>query len=306
MIVDAIKWALRLSARRTDARFLRKAIGDVDAVLASYPKSGRTWLRFALSCYFARTARLDAMPDLTTTFRILPNLDRDPVRGLPAYAFAGDPALPLIAVSHRAYEPAVFRDRPIIFMVRDPRDVIVSAYFHATRHKRRYEGTLKAFIGDPDQGLAALVGYLNGWATGLARHRHHLVSYEAMSADPATAIRGILGFLGIPCDEAALAEAIAASSFSAMRETELQVGIPGHDYDRNDSESRRMRQGKVGGYRAYLDETDVSLIEERCAAELNEAARALVTATSLDLAPRSSAGTHPAPLEFAVGSAGGR
>ena len=296
MIGRAAKWAIRLSQRRTDARFLRDAIPGVDAVLVSYPKSGRTWLRFALSCYFAKAARLNLSPDLATTFQILPNLDRDPLRGLPAFGFFGNPAVPLIAVSHRGYGRELFQDRSIVFLIRDPRDVMVSSYFHATRHKHRYQGSLKTFIRDPEQGLADLVRYLDGWAAGLEGHRCHVVSYEAMSADPAGTIRGILGFLDVPCDEAALIHAVKASSFDSMRESEQQSGIPGHDYDRADSESLRMRKGKAGGYHDYLDHDDVAFIESCCASELSPAALALVRQTGLDLRPVMNVVNNPQPM----------
>ena len=306
MITKAVKWALRLPQRRRDTRFLQDAIRRVDAVLVSYPKSGRTWLRYALSCYFAKVAALDLVPDLATTFRVLPNLDRDPVRGLPAFAYGGNPMLPLIAVSHREYDRGLFADRPVVFLLRDPRDVVVSSYFHATRHKHRYHGTLKSFIRDHNQGLADLLRYLNGWAAGLAGHRHHVVSYEAMSDDPARAIRGILVFLGVPCDEAALTAAVEASRFDAMRQTEQQSGIPGHNYDRADSESLRMRKGKAGGFRDYLDPADIALIEDWCQSDLSSAARDLVRRTGMPLDQDSAAGKRgdyqPAPAFSQIGA----
>lgn len=292
MIAKAIRWALRQSSRHGDERFLRSAMDQVDAVLASYPKSGRTWLRFALSCYFSRAAQLGLSPDLSTTFRILPNLDRDPLRGLPGFAFGGNPGVPLIAVSHRAYERALFQDRPVIFLIRDPRDVMVSAYFHATRHKGRYTGTIKAFIADPDQGLPMLVRYLNGWAGGLQAHRHHIVSYEAMSADQASTLRDILLFLQLPCNLEAVHHAVRESRFEAMQQTEQQAGIPGHSYDLGDNESLRMRRGKAGGFRDYLDADDIARIDRLCLRDLIPEARAMLAqgmAAPADLATALSA-----------------
>lgn len=295
MIVARIRRFLRRSGRQADDRFLQAAIGGIDAVLASYPKSGRTWLRFALSCYFDRVAGLGVSPDLATTFRILPNLDRDPLRGLPGFAYRDDPAVPLIAVTHRPYEPELLQDRPIIFLVRDPRDVMVSAYFHATRHKGRFDGTIKAFIADVDQGLPPFLRYLNGWADGLQRHRHHVVSYEAMSANQAQAIGDILAFLALPCDLDVVHHAVEASRFETMRETERRSGIPGHSYDRSDSESLRMRKGKVAAFGDYLDEEDIARIEDGCARGLTAPARALVAATGLDLTCGTDAMPAAAP-----------
>ena len=102
-----------LRRRWRDEPHLSVAAGRADAFLISYPKSGRTWLRYLLSCYFAEVAELGFQPDLETMFRVLPNFDLDPIRGIGA--FAGDvhrDNLPLVLVSHLPYKPRLFRDRP--------------------------------------------------------------------------------------------------------------------------------------------------------------------------------------------------
>ena len=54
-------------------------------------------------------------------------------------------------------------------MIRDPRDVIVSAYFAETRHKHRFSGGMSTFLQDYKLGNSALVRYLNGWADALGK-----------------------------------------------------------------------------------------------------------------------------------------
>src|SRR3546814_2248758 len=104
-----------------------------------------------------RSTRTDTRFPYTTLFRsIRPNCDCDPVRGVPAFQFQRRPAMPLVLISHRRHDAALFADRPIIFLIRDPRDIMVSAYFHATRHKRRFGGTIGAFLRDRGHGLPAL------------------------------------------------------------------------------------------------------------------------------------------------------
>src|SRR3546814_7987693 len=129
--------------------------------------------------YLAETVVLGFQPDLVSTFRILPNVYCDPVRGVPAFQFQRRPAMPLVLISHRRHDAALFADRPIIFLIRDPRDIMVSAYFHATRHKRRFGGTIGAFLRDRRHGLPALISYWNGWAKGLLRTQHLILSYRS-------------------------------------------------------------------------------------------------------------------------------
>ena len=273
MITDLLRFSRRLAMRRSDAQFLRNAMPQVDCVLASFPKSGRTWLRFALSCYLDYAAQLQLRPDLATTFRVLPNLDRDRLRGLPGFAYLNFPSVPLIAVTHRSYERELFLDRPIIFLTRDPRDVMVSAYFHATRHKNRFRGSIHDFILDRYQGMPALLCYLNGWAGGLAKGRHHLVTYEALSENLAEALDAIIAFLGLDRDHGAVTHAVDRSGFQAMRDIEQRAGIPGHHYDRSDGESLRMRKGKAGGFQDYLSAGEIRLVDTMWADGASASAR---------------------------------
>jgi alcohol sulfotransferase len=269
----------------TTARALRKmetrlkmswAGSGADAFLVSYPKSGRTWFRHILSDYFSRTAN-DGKVDLFRMFEVLPNFDLDPQRGIPAFRYAAERArVPLILVSHLAYRRTLFFRRPVVFMVRDPRDVIVSAYFHATRHKHRFEGDMDAFIRDDQQGLPALIAYLNSWARGLAHHRHAVLSYEELTEDPVGTSSRILRFLGHVPSVTELEQAVEASRFEAMREHEVARGLPAHVYDRGDTESRRMRRGKVGGFADYLSDAQAELIERTCSERLTIAAKALL------------------------------
>lgn len=277
-------FARAMRRRLRDEPHLRLAAARADAFLVSYPKSGRTWLRYLLSCYFAESARLGFEPDLTSTFRILPNFDRDPVRGIDAFAGrSSDAALPFILVSHLPYRERLFLDRPVLFLVRDPRDVIVSAYFHATRHKKSFSGDMAAFLDEPKYGMAALTGYLNGWAAGLVGRPHHLISYEHMLAEPTVAVAGILSFLGMEPQPDLVARAVAAARFDRMRDKERDGGIPGHDYDRNDDQSLRMRSGKAGSFGEWLSPDQANLVLARCRSDLSPRALELLAATGVDL-----------------------
>jgi alcohol sulfotransferase len=217
-------------------------------------------------------------------FQIAPNFDFDPVRGIPAFAFRESKSPPpLVLVSHESYRSMLFRGARVVFMVRDPRDVLVSAFFHVTRHKHRFEGDIGEFLTDREQGLPALLRYLNGWASGLARHPHFVLSYERLTAETEAATADVLRFLGCEVDEEAVREAVAVSRFEAMRDREIDEGIPSHDYDRSDSESLRMRRGQVHGFADYLSEEAVRFIDEGCAEGLSEATKAMVRKTGMNL-----------------------
>lgn len=293
--MNTVKSMLRAVRRRwRDEPELRAASARADAFLVSYPKSGRTWLRYLLSCYLADLAELGFRPDLTSTFRVLPNFDRDPVRGIGGFVGNdGRARLPLILVSHLPYNARLFRDRPVVFLVRDPRDVMVSAYYHATRHKNVFSGDVARFLDDSTYGLPAFVRYLNGWGDGLVGRSHLVVSYEAMLAESETTVGAILSFLGIEVRAALLRAAIAAASFDRMRDVEREQGIPGHDYDRSDDQSLRMRSGKAKAFAELLSAAQADAILARCRSDLTPRAKRLLAATDIDLATASN---HPPEL----------
>jgi hypothetical protein len=250
------------------------------AYLASYPKSGRTWFRFILASYLTDWLNLPVDLDLRTVFQVVPNYDLDRQRGLPAVLDRSD--LPLVLVSHLPYSALLFPPRPVVFMVRDAGDVMVSSYFHATRHKRVYSGEIAEFIRNPRHGLAHYISYLNGWARGLRGRKHLVFSYEQLWARPTDVTANVLEFLEIPVDEVGVARAVENSRFEVMRELEVSRGIPGHDYDRSDENSLRVRRGEVGGASRHLSPSDLEWIEHTLARELTPAARQLQAASTAE------------------------
>ncbi|WP_244481999.1 sulfotransferase domain-containing protein [Rhizobium sp. Root1204] len=270
-----------LRKRRKGAALARHA-EKTDACLVSFPKSGRTWLRYILSFYFAAAFGDNAKTNLHNMFALVPNFDLDPIRGIPAFISQGAHGkMPMVVVSHEA-RSQVPPKLPIIIMVRDPRDVLVSGFFHATRHKGRFSGSLSDFIDDADYGMPKMISYLNGWASGLSGRRHHIVSYENLSAVPLKEIEGILNFLGCEVKPAVLKAAIDAGQFEKMQEMEVAEGIPAHEYDRTDLQSMRMRKGLVGGFNDYLSDDEIARIEEYCHRDLTPDAKKLLAATSAD------------------------
>lgn len=265
-------WAHRLSL---DWQLARLA-GRRPAYLCSYPKSGRTWLRFILGHYLVSAYRLPLDLDFDTLFTLLPNLSTSRRRGVRAFQFAGDARVPLLLSSHRDYEDAEFARGDPILLVREIRDVLVSSYFHASRQRRatrRFHEDIKTFVRDPTRGVSRYISYHNAWARALPGRRSLTMSYERVSREPESAVADLLRFLGVPIDPQRLTEAVESSRFERMRKTEIERGIGGVDYDRADPEALRVRRGIVGGYGAYLDAEDSSYIEAACRSHLDPLAR---------------------------------
>ena len=259
---------------------IQRALSSIDHVLASYPKSGRTWLRYILSYYFVLAFGLDCSVDLHQMFSVLPNLDWDADQGLPA--FVSGPAIgfvPLLAVTHE--RPGLFRhhDVPAIYMTRDVRDVLVSAYFHATRHKCDFQGDIDAFVRDRNRGLHQVAKHYNSWASYLSKVPHRVISYESLSSDPQTTVSSAIEFLNLEPSTPLITQAIAAAEIGKMRSMEVEAGLPGHRYDRSDPDALRVRRGLVGGYGDYLSVRTCLWIHEEWSKAITPEARDLLGAS---------------------------
>ncbi|MBO9519127.1 MAG: sulfotransferase domain-containing protein [Porphyrobacter sp.] len=258
-------------------RNLRIASAAATAVLVSYPKSGRTWVRFILAHYFAAKARNPDV-DTETMFGFAPNFDLDPKRGIPAYIKRADIAsVPLIPSTHSRFTARIPPDLPVLFVVRDPRDVMTSSYHHVTRHKHSFSGDMDAFLKDNEQGLPEYIRFMNSWGRELKRRDHYVLAYESLTSDPIAEMSGALEFLDQRVDRTALEQAVDLSSFDKLRALELDKGIPGHEYDKTDPHALRMRRGKVGSFKDELSAEQRQLIEETCASQLNGTAAALLS-----------------------------
>jgi hypothetical protein len=223
-----------------------------DALIVSYPKSGTTWLRYMLAVYMR--AAYD-VTDAPVTLRTLSRYTggRRARVPFPAHCHYVCERIPWIEPVHDMPDD-VTRNRPFIFLIRNPLDMIVSRFFHVTRHERTgFEGDIAAFAAH-QRGLASLGGFINAWAAELARRPAPVVTYEAMKADPKRALRRVVRCFDLRRDDAALDLAVFRGRFDRMREVEARkpLIVGGQPVDLADAEAWRVRRGVVGGYADYL------------------------------------------------------
>ena len=271
---------LRLAVSRPIAR-------NRPVYLCSYPKTGRTWLRYLLAAYMDDVLGLGQGIDLANMFGVIPNLSLHQRRGIAAFRLRGDERAPLLLATHAAYDSTTFtRAADVLLLLRGVHDVIVSSFFHATRQRRepeRFRGSLSEFIDDPYKGLPRFVHYHNAWAEQVGRRPVHVATYESLQAEPLVALRAILEFLQLPIEETALERARAHASFDAMQSEERERGIGGQHYDRSDPEALRVRKGRIGGYKEYLAEDEVGRISAECRRHLTPGALDLFAGYGLEI-----------------------
>jgi hypothetical protein len=242
------------------------ARSHADVLMTSFPKCGRTWLRVMLGSALQQHFRVES--------RRLVMLE--------PLAAALHPAIPDILVEHDSHpfrkrsdqleaSKAHFADKKVILLVRDPRDVMVSAYFHKRkRRKRPYPGSISDYLREESGSLKTFIRYYNHWAAQRHVPRNFLlVRYEDLHAGSEEQLRRVLDAVGVgEVSDEVIEEAVRFASFENMRAMETSDALgsrrlrPGRA---GDETSYKTRQGAVGRYRQHLSAEDIRYIEARVA-----------------------------------------
>jgi hypothetical protein len=202
--------------------------------------------------------------NLSSIFSLFPNDSNNPVKGRLAFNTLLRQDIPLIQFSHATYSEQFSKIRTLMILRSIP-DTLVSEYFHFNRHLKTGDIPIMDYLfGDKQQGVERLCRYMNGWIKQENNQPGLIITYEALHQEPQKSFEHILKFLQIEIDSDILKQAMVQSSFDEMSSQEQTHAIPGPPYDVKDIESRRIRQGKIGGASSYLNEVEINQIVHRC------------------------------------------
>ncbi len=246
---QATQWmppALRRSVLTLLARDRPKRAIDVredDAFIVSYPKSGNTWVRFLVA-----NLLYPDPTDFETLETRVPTIYKNTRRELDSFPS------PRVLKSHEYFDP---RYRRVVYLVRDPRDVVIS-YFHYSLRKGSIAmgHSLTDFAAD---FLAGKMGNVGSWQENVASWlaardgspNFLLVHYEHLRARPVDEATRIARFLNCASDQVSIQRAVAASSFERMRELEKASGST-LQLKKKGADIPFVRKGRVGGWREEL------------------------------------------------------
>ena len=255
---------------------LRRALAhrNTDVYLISYPKCGRTWLRLMIGRAISTHFHLPEDEEI-----LFLRSNRRFHSQVPRITVVHEDRPMLKAPEELATDKHRFRNKKVIFLARDPRDVIVSSYFEMTRRdklfgenpyekrQKGFEGSLPEFIAARVGGYETLLTYYNIWAANRNIPAGFLlVRYEDLKANPKQQLRRILDFLGLDqVTDDEIAESVGYASFENMRKMEargqFQSGMlkPG---DTTNPESFKTRKGKVQGYVDYLAQDQIQALND--------------------------------------------
>jgi hypothetical protein len=252
-----IRYKLRATGLRTPLVWMRhRGLEPHDTFLASYPRSGNTWMRFLLAEVLANRAA-----DFGSVRLTIPDLRR--LRGAPRLVPGGGRLI-------RTHENYCWCYRKAIYIVRDPRDVAISNFdiewTDATYPGGGFDGFVKEFVRGKANPHKAWQKHVWGWLHSPLVNTGNLllIRYEDMHADVEKALARTLEFIGVPAEPELIRKAVKDNNLTRMREKEdgdrRATGVIVHG-ERVNGYGRHVGTGVVGGWRARLTDEQVELLE---------------------------------------------
>lgn len=253
--------ALRLKRDLRDSAYLAQA----DAVVVSYPKSGRTFVRAMLARLFRRQYGIDER-------RLLEFADlRRAKAGVPRLLFthAGDTMRrpEEIQLDKRAYAHT-----KVILIARHPGDIAVSRYHHLKHRsrdkarKKLAERQLDEFVWVDQGGIPSIVKFLNDFAELDREHQNvTIVRYEDFLAQPEATLATVAKAIGLSAGSEDIADAVAFGSIENLKRLEQDRYFTSsrlRHSKKGDEKSGKVRKGGSGGFRKVLGAREARHIDE--------------------------------------------
>ncbi len=268
LVPEVIKTNLKARQQKKELKekFLH-ALRPTDVFLVGHPKSGNTWLAYMLGIV-SQGKNYEAV-NLKNVSQFVPtihNVDEE------------------INKSEHLASPRVFRNEgptfadlypKTIYIVRDPRAVLLSYYHHWLHTDSQDHGTLEEFIDEILQyGCIRrwdpwLIGWdlqVQEWKTRAKRQAVEMVRYEDLIENRRETFRKVVDFCGMPCDEALFALAVERGDFQSMRQVEQQHGAesyPGEDGSAKEEKGFFVRKGVVDSWKEEMPKNVIQKIEAK-------------------------------------------
>lgn len=221
-----------------------------DVVIASYPKSGSTWVRFILTKLLAREAEVDFLQAQLQVPEISKHAQAQGVN----YELLASPRFMRTHAECYAACPRA------VYLLRDGRDVMVSYYFHFQKF-HEFTGTLFEFL-ESDRRPSEWNEHVDSWIfNNAALDRMCVIRYEDLLQDTARELRKLVDFGGLKTGDAELRRAIDECTLEKMKAVEKKKGL-GHAAPGN-PDIAFIRKGGSGNWREHFGDQEKTVFKAR-------------------------------------------
>lgn len=235
-------------------KYRHRGLKDTDVFLASYPRSGSNWIKFLLL-----ESIKDAPLDFPQSDLLMPYVGQH---------FNAPVVLPgnrRFLKTHERYRPEY---KKAIYLVRDPRAVVVSEY-KQHRDLQKYNEPFDQFVVDflngRINGFGSWITHVHSWLEA-DRSTVFIAKFEDLRANPFNIASTILRFLDVEPRPDVIERAINNNTIERLREKEEQVRLTvGHSnmIKNLKGDSRFVNNGAVRGWRDVLGKDHIQAIEQR-------------------------------------------
>jgi hypothetical protein len=220
-----------------------------DVFFTSYPRSGTTWSRHVL---------FEILTGQKSGFRAV-----DATLCGVGKHHLGKPVLPgggRLISSHEQYRSWKHYHKAI-YLVRDPRDIVLSEFVYLTNLEFFYgsqDKFVKHFLTTAVSGFGPWQHHVSSWLDSplAATPNFLLVRFEELKRDPVVGFTRMANFLGVSPNAELIERAVANSSLEKMREKEQREPV------KASVKGRFVGAGLAQGWRSKLSPAQVRLIEQ--------------------------------------------
>jgi len=260
-----------------------------DSYIVSYPRSGSTWLRFLVGNLLSTNEPIS----FNNLEKVIPDIHVNSARHI-----ASIPR-PRLLKSHEYFD---HRYRKVVYLVRDPRDVVVSYYRYHLKVRQLQDGYpidqyVHEFLNGELEPWRSWQGNVASWLEARDGSPHFLfIRYEELLDNTARELSRIAEFLGINTSSASLDRAVRLSSAQRMRELEQTQGAEWVTIKGGREDIPFIGKGTSGQWKTALSETVVSDIESACGSLMRRLGYPLTVSTQRSFSGYLISGHTARPL----------
>ncbi|MEX2493361.1 MAG: sulfotransferase domain-containing protein [Nitrospirales bacterium] len=240
-----------------------KNLLPTDVFLVGHPKSGNTWVAYMLAIIL--NEKIGKNVTMANVSEFVPNLHSP---GVKIKDFNKWPSTRIFRNENPTWQDHYPKT---IYLVRDPRAVLLSYYHHWLHSEQESHGTLEEFVdemlefGCIRRWEAWLVRWdlqVNDWVKREKKQPVKIIRYEDLIEDRSKTFREIVDFAGLTCSNSLFALAVEKGGFEAMQKSEKKHGAESFHGEKS-AKGLFVRKGQVDSWKEEMPAHVIKKIEQK-------------------------------------------